>query len=356
MESRTRHCPACLRSGFTETGFYSHLRLSRNPLCDALYQELMGISLHDEDEEYEEATESDTGNNPIPFSGDAFGNLVDYTDDDFGQVQQPILDREEDGDDEHEEDSNYDEPETGWEPERPGAHSASQVDSAVVHEDLTVTTNAHVESGTVHRSQAEKRADANAFITRYSDKYPAQHAGAAVMQTEPNDIYYCATVDGLTKAWAPFTSKLDWDIAKWAKLRGAGSTAFSDLLAIDGVIGQFRLTQVCYIANKLMQVHEALGLSYKNSNELNKIIDQHLPGRPAFSHHEVIVGGEAFEFFSHNVIECIRALWGDVDFAEHLIVEPERHYVDLDHTIRRFSDMHTGKWWWCTQVCLHMPI
>jgi hypothetical protein len=331
----------------------------------------MGISLHDEDEEYEDATESDTGNDPIPFSGDAFGNLGDYTDDDFGQVQQPILNGEEDGDDEqieHEEDGNYDEQEdtltaieaaeleTGWEPERPGARGASQVDSAAVHDGLTLRTNAHVESGTVHRSQAEKRADANPFITRYSDKYPARHAGAAVMQTEPSDINYRSTVDGLTNAWAPFTSKLDWDIAKWAKLWGAGSTAFSDLLAIDGVIGQFQLTQVCYIANKLMQVHEALGLSYKNSNELNKIIDQCLPGRPAFSRHEVIVGGEAFEFFSRNMVECIRALWGDVDFAEHLIVEPERHYVDLDHMIRRFSDMHTGKWWWCTQVRLHMPI
>jgi hypothetical protein len=105
-----------------------------------------------------------------------------------------------------------------------------------------------------------------------------------------------------------------------------------------------------------MQVHEALGLSYKNSNELNQIIDQHLPDRPAFGRHEVIVGGEAFEFFSRHVVECIRALWGDVDFAEHLIVEPERHYVDPDHMIRRFSDMHTGKWWWCTQVCLHAPI
>jgi hypothetical protein len=43
-------------------------------------------------------------------------------------------------------------------------------------------------------------------------------------------------------------------------------------------------------------------------------------------------------------------LWGDVDFAEHLLVEPERHYVDADQTIRLYFDMHTGKWWWCTQV------
>jgi hypothetical protein len=217
-----------------------------------LYQELMGAPLHNEVEEDEDDAKLDAENNPIPFSGHAFGSLVDYTDDD--QVQQPILDGEEDGNDEQiecEENGNYDEQEEalaaieaaelemGWEPERPGARSASQVDSAAVHEGLALRTNAHVESGTVHRSQAENRMDANAFIIRYSDKYPARRAGAAVMRTEPSDINYCSTVNSLTNAWAPFTSKLDWEIAKWAKLRGAGSTAFSDLLAIDGVIGIF---------------------------------------------------------------------------------------------------------------------
>ena len=35
--------------------------------------------------------------------------------------------------------------------------------------------------------------------------------------------------------WAPFKSKLDWEIAQWAKLRGPGATAFSELLEIEGV-------------------------------------------------------------------------------------------------------------------------
>ena len=49
-------------------------------------------------------------------------------------------------------------------------------------------------------------------------------------------------------------------------------------------------------------------------------------------------------------MECIKALWGDIDFACYLIVEPERHYTDADQMIRVYSDMNTGKWWWCTQV------
>ncbi|KAJ7803881.1 hypothetical protein B0H14DRAFT_3486916 [Mycena olivaceomarginata] len=35
--------------------------------------------------------------------------------------------------------------------------------------------------------------------------------------------------------WAPFKSQIDWQIACWAKVRGSTSTAFSDLLAINGV-------------------------------------------------------------------------------------------------------------------------
>lgn len=38
-----------------------------------------------------------------------------------------------------------------------------------------------------------------------------------------------------TNLYAPFTSKVDWEVSRWAKLRGFGSTAFTDLLKIDGL-------------------------------------------------------------------------------------------------------------------------
>ena len=41
--------------------------------------------------------------------------------------------------------------------------------------------------------------------------------------------------------WAPFKGKMDWEIARWAKLRGPGSTAVSELLSIDGVSVSFCL-------------------------------------------------------------------------------------------------------------------
>ncbi|KAG2085581.1 uncharacterized protein F5147DRAFT_792834 [Suillus discolor] len=126
----------------------------------------------------------------------------------------------------------------------------------------------------------------------------------------------------------PFNSQIKWEVARWAKVRGATSTAFTDLLSIDGV-------------------SERLGLSFKNTNELNKIIDHELPtGRPKFQREQVVVAGESFD-----------SLYGDTDFARYLTFAPEHHYTDEDQTVRLFHDMHTGKWWWNMQKKLdqHCP-
>ena len=45
------------------------------------------------------------------------------------------------------------------------------------------------------------------------------------------------------------------------------------------------------------KVQEVLKLSYNNSNKLNKIIDEKLPGQPTFQCHEVVIANEAFELF-----------------------------------------------------------
>ncbi|KAG1731873.1 hypothetical protein EDD22DRAFT_788370 [Suillus occidentalis] len=133
--------------------------------------------------------------------------------------------------------------------------------------------------------------------------------------------------------YAPFTSQMDWDVAKWAKLCGPSSTAFTELLAIDGL-------------------SERLDLSFKNSKELNKICDKDLPGRPKFKHEQIIVAGEAFDVFYRDIVECIRSLYSDPDSTDFLIFKLQRHYADEDQTVRLFHDMHTGQWWWDTQKAL----
>ncbi|KAI0349245.1 hypothetical protein OH77DRAFT_1415395, partial [Trametes cingulata] len=102
----------------------------------------------------------------------------------------------------------------------------------------------------------------------------------------------------------------------------------------------------------LSQVVEKLALSYTNSRELNKIIDGLPTGRPRFQREEIIVADEAFEVYFRDVLECIKALLGDPEFAPLLLLVPERHYADPEHEDRVYFDMNTGKWWWATQAAL----
>jgi hypothetical protein len=103
----------------------------------------------------------------------------------------------------------------------------------------------------------------------------------------------------------------------------------------------------------LSQVVTQLGLSFKNVKELNDIIDRGIPrsSRPMFQREEIIIGNEAYNVYFRDVIECIRALYGDPEFAPYLVFRPEEHYVDDSRQVRLFHDMHTGRWWWSTQVC-----
>ncbi|KAI0765857.1 hypothetical protein BD413DRAFT_606037 [Trametes elegans] len=133
--------------------------------------------------------------------------------------------------------------------------------------------------------------------------------------------------------YAPFASKLDWEVARWAKLRGSGSTAFTDLLTIQGLA-------------------EKLSLSYRNTHELNKKVDSLPAGRPCFERDEIVVAGEAFEVYFRDILECIRALLGDPEFAPLLLLVPEKHYVDTEQKVRIYFDLNTGKWWWATQEAL----
>ena len=85
------------------------------------------------------------------------------------------------------------------------------------------------------------------------------------------------------------------------------------------------------------------------------MIDELPSQRPAFERQEIVIQGESFDLFQRDLLKCIRALYGDPQHAEYLCIVPERHYADPDMTIRLYHDLHTGKWWWATQVRLLVP-
>lgn len=100
------------------------------------------------------------------------------------------------------------------------------------------------------------------------------------------------------------------------------------------------------------KVVEALGLSFATSSQLNTVIDDKLPHRrPAFKHFDAVAMGQTFDMYAHDPLECVAALYGHPEHARYLVFVPERHHADADKTIRLYHDLHTGQWWWSTQVC-----
>ncbi|KAH8100148.1 hypothetical protein BXZ70DRAFT_894126 [Cristinia sonorae] len=169
----------------------------------------------------------------------------------------------------------------------------------------------------------------------YVQDFPGSQAGKPVAQRASMFSTYLSGTEAEAAAgdnpYAPFPSRRDWLIARWAKLRGPGSTSLDELLDLDGV-------------------QEDLGISFSNSRELNKIIDKQLPsGRPQFRCKEVTACGEAFDVYYRDPLECVKALYGDPNFAADLVFKPERHYADADQTIRMYHELFSGKWWWQTQ-------
>jgi len=71
-------------------------------------------------------------------------------------------------------------------------------------------------------------------------KFPG--AGEA-LEAQPSSVGYHQYASSLGNKenelleWAPFSTRLEWEVACWAKLRGPSSTALSELLRIDGVSG-----------------------------------------------------------------------------------------------------------------------
>ena len=107
-----------------------------------------------------------------------------------------------------------------------------------------------------------------------------------------------------------------------------------------------------------IKIADHLGLSFRTAAQLNKMIDEKLPGRPPFMRSEVVVGGEVCEVYFRDIVKCIRSLFGDPKFAPYLTLAPEKHYTqgsDGKHA-RMYHDLHTGKWWWATQVRLNSSV
>jgi len=69
-------------------------------------------------------------------------------------------------------------------------------------------------------------------------KFGNWNAGTVVERAHRNsnqDYHRTVGITDSPNTYAPFSSKLDWDIAWWAKMQGLGSNVLTELLHIEGV-------------------------------------------------------------------------------------------------------------------------
>jgi len=245
MPSDTSTCPGCDKT-FSVRGYESHLTQSQDPLCRAVYEELrMAHTLY---ERLQRLHGSDSDTEAQAFQGDAFGSPEDYAADTFGQdvdmpAEHPTADIEDDepprSDESEGEEEDTVELEHTWEPPREGAPAEGieeEVDDNDNREEFPEDSDIGARRAAERVIIGEGHGVKPAVVLRYTDKYPSSAAGGVLAHGETTDKNYRAAVSGEDKSpWAPFKSRKDWEVALWAKLRGPGSTAFSDLLSIPGV-------------------------------------------------------------------------------------------------------------------------
>ena len=234
----THLCTGC-DTTFTLRGYQSHLLQTKNPLCRAVFDglkksyetfQLLEKAASSSDEDMEDINKIQID---ISMEGDS-------DEENWEGLRS-------DDEEHHEEDSELEDVgnmnadwETGWEQDRDGApQDGGENELADIHSD---EEESHSDNLNDHRQQNFDRYIIGdgyrvkpAVRILYTEKYPSSRAGKPLSHGESRDSVYITSLGGGDNPWAPFHSKKDWEVARWAKLRGVGSTAFSDLVAIDGV-------------------------------------------------------------------------------------------------------------------------
>jgi hypothetical protein len=71
----------------------------------------------------------------------------------------------------------------------------------------------------------------------YIVKFTKGKAGATYINPDCVDqnTAYTSQIGIQDNSFSPFCSKIEWEVALWAKTRGPSSTAFTELMSIEGV-------------------------------------------------------------------------------------------------------------------------
>lgn len=270
----TYHCAACGAS-ISQRHLRQHLSRSQNPLCKAyLAAELDGVlEAHSvEDHSSDPAgssapappstdahnTEDEADNDfAVSSSGDIFGDFhdlrpADFSADDDTNFVAPTAFADHDTDREHGSSTDDDEedpssidselelpidrgpaPETGVLSDEEDEDDNGDYQIPADNDTLAGASGQREPSPMQDRDIAEERLRQRPHIVPYGNQAGAPLAARPGETTEQQE--YRTTMGNTTNIYAPFGSRMEWEIARWAKLSGPSATAFSELIKIDGV-------------------------------------------------------------------------------------------------------------------------
>lgn len=229
------NCPGCGKS-FSQRGYTNHLLQTTQSPCKSIRDNLAIIPDPDDDG----LENIDAQPPPLPFEGDFFG---DYAPVDF-EFENDLTSEIHESSEDSETESDFDLDEQGWEPPIDSCSISGPSTSNNFYDDTARTGcfNPHdsdMSSAQIHhetRWSIEEDVRKKTFV----EHFPGGLAGSPILKQLETTEYvkygeFLDDIDGKKTIWAPFTSKLDWEIARWAKMRGPGSTAVSELLGIEDV-------------------------------------------------------------------------------------------------------------------------
>lgn len=208
-------------SSFKRSGLYQHQKRSNDPCCKSSTEDYEFNSASTDGQANEIRTDSDPVKCPSPSievdpAGDFFGDYIDYSMEDLGWNNTEDMPEFEE--------TFTREDEQGLEPER-------HPNSEIINQQGT-----QPEETSIGVVRLRGGAEAELRNKPYAIKFTRGRAGA-IYSRDGMDVNtaYTNNLGPSNNMFVPFSSKMEWEIAHWAKTRGPSSTAFSELMNIDGV-------------------------------------------------------------------------------------------------------------------------
>jgi len=217
-------CPGC-RTRFSRKGWQLHLTQTSNTACRTIHDRhhayVPGLRKNQDDIEDSE-THRDLGTSDVSDGEDS----VEFRSGSCSEETRASgLDSDYSGDDS--EQDLFD--------DHSGVHGSGPAPDDEDNDGVAIDD----ECGRLLTHAERQHLEESIWVKPLISEYPDRNAG----QVYTSDSYsgYKDYEDQLdsqadtSNCYAPFTSKVDWEFARWAKLRGPGSTSASELMAIDGV-------------------------------------------------------------------------------------------------------------------------